>query len=179
MSKKFGCLFVYVCLLTGLCQGPQPIHRIAGYKVLLQSLLPGSLHSLESTVQVWRIFATWNARCWEMIVFAHALLLWRWLFSWLLFLTNGLWPPANHMLKGTRHRANFQKIPFASTFISQPLKRYNNSTGTEFHSLHVVDVALVDGGHATEVVVVPGTRITQHENSFCIRERAAESTRTD
>ncbi len=44
------CLFV--CILTVLCQGPQPIHEIAGYKVLLQSLLPGSLHSLESVVQV-------------------------------------------------------------------------------------------------------------------------------
>ncbi len=53
------------------------------------------------------------------------------------------------------------------------------STGIAFHSLHVVYVALVDGGHAAEVVVVPGTRIALHENSFCIRERAAESTRTD
>ncbi len=109
-----------VCLLTGLCQGPQLIHEIAGYKVLLQSLLPGSLYSLESTVQIWCIVATWNTRCWEMIVFAHALLLWHWLFSWLLFLTNCPKPPANHMLKRTHHRANFQKIPFASTFISQP-----------------------------------------------------------
>ena len=54
-----------------------------------------------------------------MIVFAHALLPWRWLFSWLLFLTKGPWPPANHMLKRTRYRNNFLKIPFASTFISQ------------------------------------------------------------
>ena len=53
MAGKIYKMFVlFVCLLTGLCQGPQPIHGIAGYKVLLQSLLPGSLHSLESTVQV-------------------------------------------------------------------------------------------------------------------------------
>ncbi len=38
---------LFACLLTGLCQGPQQIYKIAGYKVLLQSLLPGSLHSLD------------------------------------------------------------------------------------------------------------------------------------
>ncbi len=39
-------LSMFVCLLTGLCQGPQPIHEIAGYKVLLQSLLPWVLAQL-------------------------------------------------------------------------------------------------------------------------------------
>ncbi len=57
-------------------KAPQPIHEIAGYKVLLQSLLSRSLHSLEPTVQVWRIIVTWNARCWEMTVFVHELLPW-------------------------------------------------------------------------------------------------------
>ena len=117
MYSNLVCVIVY--LLRGLCQGQQPVHKSVGYKVLLQGLLPGSLHSLESAVHVWRIVETWKAHCWKMILFAHALLLWRWLFSWLLYLTNGPWLPANHMLKGTRHSANFQKVLFAPTFISQ------------------------------------------------------------
>ncbi len=69
---------------------------------------------------------------------------------------------------------NFVLVVYVKKYPLFSLKRYNNFTGTEFHSLHVVYVALVYGGDAAEVVVVPGTRITQHENSFCMRERAAE-----
>ena len=51
-----SCLFV--CLYID-CHVSRPTthsyHEIAGYKVLLQSLLPGSLRSLESVVQVWHI----------------------------------------------------------------------------------------------------------------------------
>ncbi len=48
MRGRKGVILLFVCLfIDGLCQGPQPIHEIAGYKVLLQSLLPGSLHSLD------------------------------------------------------------------------------------------------------------------------------------
>ena len=117
----------------GLCQRPTTHPQISGYKVLLKSLLPRSLHSLEFAIQVWRIVVTWNARSWKMIMFALALLPWRKLFSWLLFLTNVPWPPANHMLKGTCHRAHFQKIPFASTFFAQLFaKPFFNCSTYEF-----------------------------------------------
>ncbi len=48
VRRPFSTSCLFVSLLMGLCQGPQPIHEIAGYEVLLQSLLPGSLHSLDT-----------------------------------------------------------------------------------------------------------------------------------
>ncbi len=134
---------VWVFLLTGPCQGPQPIHEIAGVQSTSAEFASWVLAQLGSAVQFWRIVATWNACCWEKIVFAHALLPWCWLFSWLLFLTKGLRPPANPMLKGTRHRDNFQKIPFASTFICPP------GTGAvkKIGSAKIVHTRRVPGSH--------------------------------
>ncbi len=79
------CLFIYwwACV-----KGPQPIHKIAGYKVLLQSLLPRSLHSfgirnpgLTHRCGLERPLLKDDRVC-------HALLPWHRLFSWLLFLTS-------------------------------------------------------------------------------------------